>query len=69
MVRITQTSSDGEQFESFCWRDQFEINSRWQPVHTVGIFGEYSYVGPEQFAQDHVSWTITVELANGIIRN
>lgn len=66
-VRITQVSSDGERVVDYAWRDQFEIPASWRPVHVTGIYGEYSFVGSEASAQDHVAWTITVERGNGVV--
>lgn len=66
-VRITQTSRDGEVVENFAWRDQFEVPASWKPVQTFGIYGQYEHVGSEASGQDHVSWVIIVDRANGVI--
>lgn len=68
MVRITQVSNDGESFEDFAWRDQFEVPASWQPIAVQGVYGRYSFVGSEASGQDHVSWSITVDRCNGVIR-
>lgn len=66
-VRITQVSSDGEMVVDFAWRDQFVMPPTWKPVAVHGIYGEYEYAGSEAAAQDHVTWKITVDRANGVI--
>lgn len=67
-VRITQVSSDGDVIVNFQWHDQFKVPRSWKPVSVHGVYGEYEHVGSEASAQDHVTWTITVDRTNGIVR-